>query len=391
MKNWEEVREEAVKRYIAGENPKSICGQLGVSRSWLFKWLKRGKESGGDFSSLPRIPKQLRQSTCRYLYGCALRIRGELESSGFLSIGAPYIVWELKKMGCTSSFSISTVERHLRTARVTLKRQPRRKSIPEKLKAAASHYNDCQQADLVGPRYIKGFGAVYFLNLIDVFARNIAIRPGLGKDSPTLFKSFLSIWGVFGVPLVLWLDNELSFKGSNRYPRSFSKLIRVCLFLGIEVIFIPVGEPWWNCYIESFNSTFDRHFWQKQRFLDFSHLCESAGGFELSFNNDKPQKVLGYKTPCEAMAGHEKRGILKLKEIPAELGIYSGKISLIRRVESSGNIDAFGEKLAVDASLASEYVKATIYTEREHLVVTYDDEIINEYAYRLDEQVFARE
>jgi transposase len=151
MKNWQEKRCEAFDRYMAGESSKTICESLGVSRSWLFKWVKRGRENNGDFTSLPRTPRNPRRTTCPFLYGCTLRVRAELEESQFLSIGAPYIVWELKKIGCTSRLSISTIERHLRTAKVTLKKQPRRKKVPEELKATALCHNDCQQADLVGP------------------------------------------------------------------------------------------------------------------------------------------------------------------------------------------------------------------------------------------------
>lgn len=391
MEGWQDKRHEAFDRYMAGESPKAICDELGVSRSWLFKWIQRSKESGGsDFASLSRAPKNPRRTTCPFLYGCTLRVRRELEESQYLSVGAPYIVWELEKMGCTSRLSISTVERHLRTAKVTLKKQPRRKKVPEKLKATATCHNDCQQADVVGPRYIKEFGAVYSLNLIDVFARVAAIRPCLGKNSETLSKLFLSIWEKVGVPKMLWLDNELSFRGSNRYPRSFSKLIRFCLFLGTEVIFIPIAEPWWNCYIESFNSTFDRHFWQRQRFLDFSHLSECAKGFEASFNGDKPQRVLGYKTPLEFAQGQKQR-LLSRKDLPDICGIYNGKISLIRRIDPMGSIDVFGEKFHVDVSLATEYVKATIDTEKQLLGIVYDDEVVKEHIYQLNEPVLSKE
>lgn len=390
MKNEQEKRQEAFKRYMAGESPKSICESLGVSKSWLFKWVKRGKESDGDFASLSRAPKNPRRSTCPFLYGCTLRVRAELEQSQYLFLGAAYIVWELKKMGCTSFLSISTIERHLRTGKVTLKRQPRRKKVPEKLKPGALFHNDCQQADIVGPRYIKGFGAIYSLNLIDVFARMVAIRPSLGKNSKTLDELFLDIWEEIGAPRTLWLDNELSFRGSNRYPRSFSKLLRFCLFFGIEAIFIPVGEPWWNCYIESFNSIFNRHFWQRQHFLDFAHLKKCAKSFEISLNKDKPQRVLGYKTPF-AFAQGQKRRLISRDDLPNTCGIYKGKISLIRRVGSTGAIDVFGEKFDVDVSLATEYVKVTIGTEKQLLVVVYDDEVVKEHIYQLNEPVLSKE
>jgi len=45
-----------------------------------------------------------------------------------------------------------------------------------------------------------------------------------------------------GIHCFLQLDNQLSCRGSNRYPRSFGLVIRLCLLLGVEPIFIPLGE-----------------------------------------------------------------------------------------------------------------------------------------------------
>jgi hypothetical protein len=45
------------------------------------------------------------------------------------------------------------------------------------------------------------------------------------------------------MPDYLQMDNELSFRGSNRYPRSFGPLIRLSLSENITPIFIPPGEP----------------------------------------------------------------------------------------------------------------------------------------------------
>lgn len=41
------VREIAILRYEKGEPPKKIYTDLGKSKSWFFKWLKRYKLEGG--------------------------------------------------------------------------------------------------------------------------------------------------------------------------------------------------------------------------------------------------------------------------------------------------------------------------------------------------------
>jgi transposase InsO family protein len=54
------------------------------------------------------------------------------------------------------------------------------------------------------------------------------------------------------------MDNALEFRGSNRYPRSFGKIVRVAADLGIEPLFNPPGEPWRNGGIEWFNGFLDK-------------------------------------------------------------------------------------------------------------------------------------
>ena len=41
MKNIEALRIKAVKQYLAGQGPKTICQALSMSKRWLFKWIKR--------------------------------------------------------------------------------------------------------------------------------------------------------------------------------------------------------------------------------------------------------------------------------------------------------------------------------------------------------------
>jgi putative transposase len=65
------------------------------------------------------------------------------------------------------------------------------------------------------------------------------------------------------------MDNEMSFRGSNRYPRSLGIVLRLALSQGVTPIFIPPSEPWRNGVIEKFNSTMDKYFFSKQKVSSF--------------------------------------------------------------------------------------------------------------------------
>jgi len=89
------------------------------------------------------------------------------------------------------------------------------------------------QMDFVGPRYIKGDGRYYSLNIIDTTTHFVHLNPIRGRDTNNVLQSVVRFWQQRGIPDYLQMDNELSFRGSNRHPHSFSKLIRLALSLQI--------------------------------------------------------------------------------------------------------------------------------------------------------------
>ncbi|HZK55110.1 MAG TPA: hypothetical protein VFC84_13060 [Desulfosporosinus sp.] len=46
------------------------------------------------------------------------------------------------------------------------------------------------------------------------------------------------------------MDNSASFIGDMIHPRHFSRIVRLCLHVGVEPVFIASGKPWMNGKIE---------------------------------------------------------------------------------------------------------------------------------------------
>jgi hypothetical protein len=86
----------------------------------------------------------------------------------------------------------------------------------------------------------------------------------LTYPKPSTTKS----WEIIGIPYFLQLDDQLSFRGSNRDPRSFGRVVRLCLLLGVEPISIPLTEPWRNGCMEKFQDTFEHRFFRRIVFPD---------------------------------------------------------------------------------------------------------------------------
>jgi hypothetical protein len=95
---------------------------------------------------------------------------------------------------------------------------------------------------------------------MDLLSHQIYIESQRTKEDHQIASSLLRCWKAVGLPDFLQLDNELSFRGSNRHPRSPGLVIRLCLHFGVQPVFIPIGEPWRNGVIEKFNDTYNRKF-----------------------------------------------------------------------------------------------------------------------------------
>lgn len=193
-------------------------------------------------------------------------------------------------------------------------------------------------------------------------------------------------WKKLGIPDFLQMDNELSFRGSNRYPHSLGLVLRLCLSLRIQPMFIPQGEPWRNGEIESFQDTFSRTFLRSQYFTSFKELCLEAPNFEDYHNEHYVYSCLRGKTPNQTLR-EDSIGIELLPvsfQLPKErIPIEDGYIHFFRFIRSDRKLNIFGEKFTVHKDLVYEYVKATICTETHILQVRHGDQLMEIFPYPL--------
>ena len=89
------------------------------------------------------------------------------------------------------------------------------------------------QLDLVGPRYIKGDGRYYSVNILDISSHTCFVEAVRTKASKNILQAIASFWKIHGIPDALQMDNELAFRGSNRFPRSYGNVVRFALSLSL--------------------------------------------------------------------------------------------------------------------------------------------------------------
>lgn len=382
-------RKEAIFRHLSGEPVARICRDLSVSRKWFYKWWCCYQTDKEDwYQDKSRAPKTIPNKIDQAMEQLILSVRDNLEKTPYAQKGAATIAWRINKLGYTPppSWTINRVLKRNGRIHPETKKERKRGRTNYPYFIEAYHAGHIHQADLVGPRYIRGDGRLYAFNTIDVFSHegfSVVVR---SKDCDTMIQAIVDTWKHLGVPIILQLDNELSFRGSNRYPHSLGKVIKLCLTMNVELVFIPPAEPWRNGMIERFNNTFDKRFYRTEQFKDCEHLRNSLRQFIEYHNANHIYSANGGKTPSQVLnsVAIKPEKLTPNYQLPDELNIpYEGYIHLIRLIRSDLKLNVWGELFSMPKKVMYEYVRATIYTEYHLLNVFLGDELVAQFEYTL--------
>lgn len=236
--------------------------------------------------------------------------------------------------------------------------------------------------DLVGPKYLKGGFRFYFQNFIDTENHFAGVYPIRDKSSVSVAKTVVKFWTTYGIPDYLQMDNELSFRGSNRYPRSLGIVLRLALSQGVTPIFIPPAEPWRNGIIEKFNSTMDKYFFSKQKVSSFEELDQKSAEFSDFHNHNHRYTSQGGKTPCMITSISQDH---KLKQVNLEepIPMVNGSVIFIRFIRSDRRLQILGTTFTLNQQLVYTYVIAEIVIEQHVLLIKQDGIIHHLFPYAM--------
>ena len=383
----EEDRQRAIERYLDGESPAAIYRSMGYSRQWFYKWLQRGMEGAEEwFRERSRRPHS---SPTRYgaeIEEIVTLVRLSLYNRG-LFCGAQAIRWELEDLQVSPLPSVRTIARILARKQLTHRRtgryEPKGKKYPQ---VVAERPGDVHQSDFVGPCFLKGPVRFYSLNTVDVASGRCAVESVPRRAGQTTVNALWASWSRLGLPRHQQVDNELVFYGSPVHPRGMGKLIRLCLLHGIEVWFIPQGEPWRNGVVEKFNDHWRQKFLRRIVMRDEEDLKRESLKFEQRHNSQYRYSKLGGKTPLAALQASGMTLRFPPTPQPPQCPLpkpETGRYHLIRFIRSDEILNVFGEKFKAPPETIYEYVRATIDVDRQRLCVYLDHIAVDEHRYRV--------
>ena len=386
------IRQMAIRLRLAGEKVETICSTLKRSKPWFHKWWQRYLAMGPEgLYDLTRANHQVARQTPPHIERAVLSVRRRLEARAtpqtrYGQISAAAIREELRTLGLTPLPSMRTIARILKRAGLTnpsirLARPLAQSDYPG---PQAQDTNQVHQVDGVGPRYLKGDKTrYYFLVCKDVFDQAVYLELVKGRSMDGVLAFLIRAWQHLGLPEMVQFDNGREFCGFGNSARHLSRVIRLCLRLEIEPVFIPPGKPQRNGSVENFNGWFQPAL-LKRPYRRPGDLRRQLRLLMTAGNEQHVHPQLGYKTPAQY------RRSKRLRMLPAnfslddhKIPICMGKVSFIRLVSAEGNINILEQKFKVGKRLKFQYVKVTLYTKSQTLKVYHKGRLLKQFDYKL--------
>lgn len=373
----EDLRKQAIQLLQEGVSVTDVSHRLNRSRQWVYKWIHRNESNAQDWSkSYSKAPHVAANKISPEVERAIIEIRKLLQQHPHKEAGAYPILHEMKRLGIPVP-SVSTINRVLNRHNLTrLKPQYSKSGIdyPE------SPLN-MQLMDLIGPRYLRGAQRFYLLTIISNDTRHAGVYPILTKSAEDINRSVTAFWKEYTVPCFLQMDNELSFKGSNRHPRGLGLLLRTALSLNVTPRFIPVGEPWRNGVIERFNQKVEKTL-LLQEHRDFDELVKHSIEFVEIHNREHHYSTMGHKTPMELdfeldIPINPLNPDWAADVKPKLDSLNINEICFIRLVRSDCIINILNTDVKVESSLMHTYVEA-ILRINEHVLAIFQDGILRQ-------------
>jgi transposase len=371
-KNADEIRYRrlAFRLFDRDKSATEILTRIPRSRSWLFKWKKRFEQKRWQgLDSLSKAPNRSAKRYDRKVVKLVLRLRRRLQRAEVGLSGARAIRNELRAHRLLRPVpALATINRWLKAGGLITKEEPKSKPAfypTPRLDRALAFYACDWTA-----RYLEGGEKVFVFHTVDLQTHALGQSSRRDKSTASVCSHLLQACTSLGVPAFLQLDNAAAFTGLGQTPGVGGRFVRLALYLGIELVFIPPGEPERNSLVEGIHHLWAQSFWKKNHFASVKAFQRKSPQFLAWYDTYEPPALHGLTV--KAARRGVKRSTLTLRalhRLPQDLPLTAGRMHFIRRVTAQGLITLRKEEWKVSRSLAGEYVWATLDLSTQRLVI----------------------
>jgi transposase InsO family protein len=293
----------AVLKVVAAQSSvTAAAAECGISRQHLHRLLRRYREGGLDHLE----PRSRRPHSSPQAVACTVRervvgLRAELVSAG-LDAGPATIAWHLEREGLPAP-SASTIRRLLHAAGLVVP-EPRKRPRSSWIRFEAAAPNEVWQSDFTHWRLADG-SEVEIISWLDDHSRYLlgctACRRVSGDD---VVATFTAAGDAHGWPAATLTDNGAVY--TSRFTGGRNGYEYLLAWLGIRKKNGAPGHPQTQGKVERFQQTLKRWLVRQPAAPDLASLQAQLKAFRETYNERRPHRAIGRRTPEAAYAARPK-------------------------------------------------------------------------------------
>lgn len=280
-------------------SPAQAAARFGVSRQWVHTLLARYQAQGPD-GVVPRsrAPKNRPGVTPAAVVERIVALRKELSAQG-ADAGPVTIAWHLEREGHTAP-STSTIRRILHSYGLVVP-EPRKRPKSSYVRFEADLPNGCWQGDITH-WFLSDGTRVEILDFLDDHSRYLLhLHAAPAFTGAMVTAAMNDLMTTYGTPASTLTDNGLVFTarlaGRQGARNGFEKLLQAH---GITQKNGQPNHPQTQGKIERFHQTLKKWLRARPRPATIAQLQAELDTFRAWYNNDRPHRSTGRRTPAQA-------------------------------------------------------------------------------------------
>ena len=276
----------------------AAAAECGLSRQHLHRLLRRYREAGLDGLE----PRSRRPQTNPRATSAAVRdrigvLRTELVGAG-LDAGPATIAWHLEQEGLAAP-SVSTIRRILHRAGLVVP-EPRKRPRSSWIRCEAGAPNEIWQSDFTHWHLADG-SEVEIISWLDDHSRCLLGCTAFRRvDGDGVLATFTAAGDAHGWPAATLTDNGAVY--TSRFTGGRNGFEYLLAWLGICKKNGAPGHPQTQGKVERFQQTLKRWLARRPAAPDLAGLQAELDTFRTVYNEQRPHRAIGRRTPATAYA-----------------------------------------------------------------------------------------
>lgn len=345
-----------------GQAQRAVARRFGVKLYTVQYWLNRaaGKRLDRvDWSDRSTKPHQPAHRTDPQMEDLLIETRHRLRQQSDLGeYGAEAVRRSLLEAGHAAVPSTRTINRIFERRGLFDHKYRRRRTAPPKgwyLPEVAQARCELDQLDLVEGLKIKDGPLVEVLNAVSLHGGLVGSWPQQATIKATdIVEALIEHWRAWGRPSYAQFDNGTVFQGPHQHQDVISRVMRLCLSLGVVPVFVPPAEKGFQAAIEGYNGK-----WQAKVWARFTH--ESLQGLQtqsVRYVAAHRQRTRQRRDSAPDRAVVPVDWVLDLQHHPADYA--DARLVFLRRTSQAGQATILGHSFPVDAHWAGRLVRCEV-------------------------------